>query len=261
MSLQQTSAPRPLPALLKVAASVFALFHLGALAILAMEAQSGPWVAPPPIGVSMEMGPLFARTITERVTFPYYLKPLRMTHNYHFDSNRPELTSIAFEVVLKDHEGKTIGAPMKFPDPKANRWVRHRQTQIARTLGNDQPVLRLGPDKLRPVDPMSIDITLVDVWKMPDKEQPHILQLTSVPEHLAADQGEVKPSQVSKILLQSYVRHLCRKHGAKTATVVRIHRDAIAPAFWFTPEGQPNSMPPATAFRETKSHYGDYTGE
>ena len=43
----------------------------------------------PRFGVpSPAVGPMFAGKINT-VTYPYYLQPLQMTHNYHFLGNRP----------------------------------------------------------------------------------------------------------------------------------------------------------------------------
>lgn len=255
MSLPQHKAPRPLPTAVKIIGSVIAVGHLAAVALLAMGATSGPWLAPPPIHASTQEGPLFAKNVTNAVTYPFYLRWLRMTHNYHFDSNRPQTTDIAFDVILKDADGNEIGTPHKFPDPKANGWVRHRQTLLANGLGNDQPVQRVGPDKVGPANPDQKDRKDdgQPVWTM---SQPGSLKLIYVPEHLAADRGSNRPSDLALMLAKSYARHLCRKHNAASAEIVRRHRDGVTPAFWLIPND-----PPPDNFLEIKSHFGEFGRE
>src|ERR1051325_9289805 len=88
MSAAQKKSARPLPLWLKAAGSGFAVWHLLAIALLALEARSGPWFVSRIGGPSEAEGPKFAQVVTSNATLPYYLEPLRMTHNYHFNSNR-----------------------------------------------------------------------------------------------------------------------------------------------------------------------------
>src|SRR5262245_24014878 len=128
-------SPKPLPPLLKGAASVLILFHLTALGALALTAPSGPW--PTPFGSSTALPPPFALAVND-FTYQYYLRPLQMTHNYHFQSNNPETPAVEFEIKLNDKRGSVT--TLKFPDPSASFWVRHRQNLLAMALAGDEPV-------------------------------------------------------------------------------------------------------------------------
>src|SRR5438094_425610 len=130
MSATPTSPPLRLPFALKVAGSVFAVGHLLLIGLYALAAESGPW--PYNNGPSTSPGPQFATTIIWDVAYPLYLRPLRLTNDYHFASNRPAEYAVYFEVVLKYEYGEV--KTLKFPDDKANPWVRHRQQLLAQQL-------------------------------------------------------------------------------------------------------------------------------
>src|ERR1700722_435404 len=136
MSAKRPLPPRPLPRWLVPAASAVIAFHLFALLILALSAPSGPWITP--FGPSTALGPIFAGRISE-VTSRYYLQPLHITHNYHFLSNRPDTTEIAFEARLKDDQGRLMET-VRFPSPRDNAWLRQRHLLMAAHLGDDEPV-------------------------------------------------------------------------------------------------------------------------
>src|SRR5437773_746728 len=127
---------RPLPRGLIVVASIAIVFHLFALVVLVLAAQSGPWPTPLGLGSPAEP-PEFTKGISSTL-LSSYLEPLHLTHNYHFDSNRPESSYVFFEVRLHDADGKLVKS-LKFPDAEANFWVQHRQSLLAQALGNDQP--------------------------------------------------------------------------------------------------------------------------
>src|SRR5471030_1894037 len=98
-----TSSPRPLPLWLKIAGSVFAVGHLLIIGLYGLAADSGPW--PFNTGNSPALGPKFATLITIDATYPYYLTPLHMTHNYHFASNRPADFAVYFVAQLTNDVG------------------------------------------------------------------------------------------------------------------------------------------------------------
>jgi hypothetical protein len=247
MSAPHAPLPWPVPTWMKALGSAAALGHLFAIGMLALAAQSGPWPAPAPIFTSEQEGPQFAKSITLNLTYPMYLKPLRMTHNYHFTSNRTDMNTVSFEVRLKDANGEVFDT-LKFPDEKANFWVRHRQTILARSLGNDQPVQSTGPVKVPAVNK---DAETFDIWKV---KQPGVLELVEVAKNAPLEANAMRPSDLSKEFARAYVRFLLREHkSAASAELVRLHRDPLPPFYWFIP-----GMPPADAFLTTKSHFGEF---
>ena len=133
MSQQRAVAPRPLPPALIWAGSAVIVFHFLAILMLVLAAQSGPW-ATVHFGDSPAEGPMFAAKVNS-VLAPWYLQPLRMTHNYHFASNRVTMPEIFFEARLKDDQGNVT--TLKFPDPDASWWIRHRHSLLAMGLGDD----------------------------------------------------------------------------------------------------------------------------
>src|SRR4051794_23954849 len=99
MAQPRPNLARALPRWVVIAGSVAIGFHLLAVGVLVAAARSGQW--PSPFGPSMAEPPPFAATL-DRFTTRYYLRSLRMTHNYHFITNRPGDTSVYLEVRLKD---------------------------------------------------------------------------------------------------------------------------------------------------------------
>src|SRR6516165_6206300 len=106
MPRPRPDAPLELPPWLTGLGSAAVAFHLAAVAALALAAPSGPW--PTAFGASTATGPQFARSVSA-VTMPYYLGPLKLTHNYHFAGNRPGATAVYVEARLKDAEGRLVG--------------------------------------------------------------------------------------------------------------------------------------------------------
>lgn len=245
MSLPQTNVPRPLPMPLVAAGSVFAVGHLLAIGLLALAAESGPW--PTNFGISSKsIGPKFATAISDNVSKPYYLTPLRMTHDYHFKSNMAVPFAAYFEVILKNDRGEVVKT-LKFPDEKANFWVRHRQTILAQGLAEDQPIQQQGTEV---VAAPGKDVPKVEFWDMVDGN----LRLKSVEAHLVPrDRQLMKPSEWSRLLAQSYMRHLCKEHHAASAELVRHSRELVLPDYMFVNRPE--------AFKELTSHFGEYRRE
>jgi hypothetical protein len=242
-----TTPARPLPLWLKAAGSAFALWHVFAVGLWALAARSGPWPAPPPMGVDQQVGPMFATSIATNVAFPTYLKPLRMTHNYHFASNEPAQNAVFLEVNLKNDAGAVIKT-LKFPDDRANFWVRHRQSVLVRGLAEDQP---LPPQITEKIAPAGQGPVLVEFW---DMTEPGVLRLAKKPSNqVPTDRPVHHPSDAARVLAAAYVRHLCREHQAASAEIIRHHRTPVLPAFWFMPND-----PPPDAFAEIKSYFGEY---
>lgn len=247
-------APRPLPGALLLAASLFVAFHLLAVAILALAAPSGPW--PTPFGVSQALGPPFAGRLSE-VTTRYYLTPLRMTHNYHFLSNRPDAPEVAFEVKLKDADG-VVRETLRFPPTREhprraesgwfddNPWLRQRYALLALALGDDEP---LPPPRGEEVPAPGQRASRVKVWKM---DGPNSASLLEVEQHLLKDvfkqQPEVyRPRDWSLLLARAYQRHLARAHGAASVELVRFRRQAVMPALLFLEQTPPGTFDTQTS--------------
>lgn len=247
MPAAPTRPPRPLPIWLTGPANLVAVGHLLAIGLLALATQSGPW--PSPFGTFMADGPEFATRITANLTEPYYLKYLRMTHNYHFESNKPVALGIYFEVKLKDAEG-TVTRILKFPDDKANFWVRHRQNFLAQGLGNDQLVQRRGTEVIAP---KAGKMPTAEIW---DKTDPDQWRLKTVEEHLLPrDQPYERPSEEAKKLAQAYMRYLCRVHKAASAELIRHHRPTVRPEALFRGNALPEEL------TVNKSNFGEYRRE
>jgi hypothetical protein len=227
-----------------IGGSVFAVAHLLAVGLYALAAQSGPW--PTNFGASESPGPAFAGEISTKVTYPHYLSHLRMTHNYHFASNRPAPFAAYFEVQLKDNKGIVIKT-LKFPDEKANFWVRHRQQILAQGLAEDQPV-QLGTEVLGAAGGT---VPVIEIW---EPGEGNVLRLVKKEKNLVPrDRPVVRPSEWSKLLAQSYLRYLCKEYQADSAELIRHSRDLVMPMDLFVPRPD--------AFNELQSNFGEYRRE
>ncbi len=244
MSVSRSQPARELPPWLALGVSVVVAAHLFTIGILVLAAPSGPW--PTNMGPSLGMAPQFAASISE-ITTNRYLRPLKMTHNYHFVSNRTAVPGVQLDIQLKDASGKVIRT-VQLPDKDANTWVRHRQVLLARSLADDQPV---QPRAGEVIPAPNQQVATVSIWDMGPEQQ---LIVRSVPEHLVPrDRPVMKPSPWSELLARSYARHLCRQHGAASAVVLRHTREPIMPSILFTEET------PAGAFSELVSNFGEFT--
>jgi hypothetical protein len=248
MQQPSSQSPAAVPRWLIVLGSVVIAGHLFAVLVVALAAPSGLWWTP--MGPDMASPPAFAQKVYE-VTTPYYLKPLKMTHNYHFPSNRPGLPDISFEVRLKDEAGKTM-ATLTFPDQNANFWVRHSQALLARGLGDDQPV---PPQMGEVVAAPGKSIPKLAVWELIGQSRDMTLEYKDQ-NLIPRNQMVNRPSDWSLVLVRSYARYLCRTHGAARAEILRHHKDAIPPGVLAMP-----NPPPDNAFDEVVSNFGEYQGE
>lgn len=249
MSQGRTEPTRPLPKWLITAGSVAILFHLSALVLVALSAPSGPW--PTDFGASPALAPKFAEKLNE-VTNRYYLQPLRMWHTFHYESNRPEMVGVYFEVKLKDEKGQEIET-LRFPQKDANPWVRHRQQLLAQGLAGDQPLPQRGGERV--IGSRQKAPTL-SYWKAdptsPDQPMRHVTE----PEHLVPrDPNMAQPSKWSLLLAEAYMRYLCRERGAASAELIRYSRPAIRPEWMFLEQEPPD------AFRTLSAHFGEYRRE
>lgn len=244
MSQPQANPARALPAWLVLLGSAAVAFHLFALGVLAVAAPSGPW--PGANGTIMGMEPPFAAAVSA-VTTREYLAPLKMSHNYHFAASRPGLPAATFEVRLKDAKGQPLQT-LTFPDEHANCWLRHRQALLAAQLADDVPI---PPRQGEVIPPPGAHVPNVRYW---DAAEDGGLRLKEVPEHLVPrDRPVFRPSEWSLVLARSYVRHLCREHGAASAELVRRTREPIAPDLLFADE------PPPAAFDTLVANFGEFS--
>jgi hypothetical protein len=244
-----TQPTRPLPGWLMSVCSAAAVVHLSLIGVYALSAGSGPWPVPPPFNgfstESMVPGPSFASGISESFTIPYYLKPLRMTHNYHFQSNRPAQVAVYFEAYLKDEAGKVT--VLKFPDEKAPWWVRHRQQLLAQNLAQDS---RRPPVGTQPVGKLA----KYEIW---DQVGPFKMELKTVTDlDLDPKRPYDQPTAWSKTVSQSYARYLMREHNAVSVELVRCTRPTVVPMMLYMPEKEIKDY-----FTEMKAHYGEYRRE
>jgi hypothetical protein len=233
---------RPLPGWFLALGSVLLTGHLAALGLLVLSAPSGPWTTS--FGAGMAPPPAFARVLGTFTT-DQYLAPLKMTHNYHFPSNRPAVPGVFFEVRLHDEKGYPLET-VRFPQQDVPFAVRHRQLLLARGLADDLPV-EARPSEAIPAPNQKV--RTVDIW---DGVGEWSLVIRSVPEHLVPrDRPVMQPSPWSLVLARSYVRHLCRQHGAASAELIRHTREPLSPQL------ANGDDPPASAFAELVSNFGE----
>ena len=244
MAKLRSRAAHPAQNLLIAVASLAILFHFGAVIVHALAAPSGPWPGldgPNPAGA-----PSFARALDEPLQA--YLKPIKLTHSYHFASNRPIVPGVFLEVTLKNAKGEPQ-TTLRLPDPESNAWVRYREGLFAQGLVPDQPI---APPQGEEIPAPNQEGRKVTIW---DGEPPLRLR-SGVPEHLIPRNRPVMgPTEWSLVLVHSYARYLCRKHGAASAEVVRHSREAIPPMALLA-----GDLPPM-AFTDLLASYGDISGE
>lgn len=174
----------------------------------------------------MATPPQFAIYLSSWLT-PSYLEPVKLTHDYHFPSNRLGMPGVFFEVRLKDAKGDVIET-LRYPDANANSWVKDRQNQLAQYLGGDQPV---APPAGEAIPAPSQQVRMVQIL---EPTGARTSKITSVAEHLIPrDRPVMRPSEWSLAAARSYCRYLCRKHGAVSAELVRHWRDPLPPMVLF----------------------------
>ncbi len=236
---------QPLPQWLIWVGSAAIVFHFFALLIVVLAVSSGPWISP--FGPSPQEPPEFAYGIS-RVTNPLYLRPLQLSSNYHFESNKTEYDSVYFEAELRDANNNLIQT-LRFPDEKANSWVRSKQMALAQSLGLDEPV---QPPRGEVITPPGKAMPTVEVWDAPEGGGP--LKLQKIPiTRIPRDREIYRPSDLSLQLAKSYSRYLCRQSNASSVELIRHSRRRLLPVFVKTEEG-----PPPDAFEEMICSFGEY---
>ncbi|MFO0965270.1 MAG: hypothetical protein U0793_06750 [Gemmataceae bacterium] len=235
---------RPLPLWLKVAGTVFVAFHFLVLGAHVLSSRSGPW--PSPFGQSPAEGPQFAGAIAS-AAFPWYLEPLRFTHDYHFNTNRVSLPEVKFEIKLYNKLGQVIDT-LEFPEKTANPWVKHRLDLLAQNLAGDVPVEARQAEAIAPEKKL---VSSVDIWE-PTKGGAFVIR--SVPQHLIPrDRPVFRPSPWASMVAASYVRYQCRLHSADSGELIRHSRDAVQPTLIFLPQLSDAAFQEmVAAFKKTK---------
>ena len=239
--------PRTLPRWIVAVVSVGVVLHFGALLTHVIAVPSGPWVVPPPVGVTMCDAPTFIQPIA-RVVLPAYLSPLRFANNYHFQTDRPEVVDVAFEIRIKDRQG--VVTKRWFPDPDANFAVRFRQSLLAQELAQDMPV-QLPRTEVIPA--IGKKVPMVSYWDM--KPEDKEMRLVESPQHLAPKSRELyKPRDWSLLLARSYMRYMIRRtDGAVSAELVRVVKNTVLPENMILDEPLPGTFTPnAASFGEVK---------
>jgi hypothetical protein len=215
-----------------LAGSLLIVFHLGTVAIHVVAAPSGPW--PGMEGSEPAPPPQFSVLADENVAAPY-LTRLKMTHNYHFPSNRASAPGAELEFRLCDEEGEVFKT-VTFPDPKASAAVRRRQALALRWFTDDRAI---QPPQGEKIPPPGGKIPEVATWDDVEGEM-RKLNLTWVPEiEVKRNRPVFGPTEWSLVVLRSFVRYLCQVHGADNAEVVRTSREPIPPRILFEREVPP----------------------
>jgi hypothetical protein len=203
--------------------------HLGAVVVHVVAAPSGPW--PAQEGADLAPPPHLAAFVDEPLVQPY-LRQIKMTHNYHFPSNRTGGPAAFLEVRLKDKEGEVFKT-LRFPEEQASGSVRQRQVLLTRWLTDDQPV---QPQRAERIPAPGQKIPEIPIWS-PVEDSPRKLTLSWIPENeVPRDRPVFRPSEWSLLVVRSMMRHLCRTHKADSADVVRRSREPIPPRVLFENE-------------------------
>lgn len=227
------AGPPPLSRWLAIAGSLLIAYHLGAVGLNALAAPSGPW--PTMEGADVTMPPLLVGRPHEQVALPY-LRAIKMTHNYHFRSNRVGMPEAFLEVQLQNASGDVVKT-VRVPDPDAPAILRARQAALARWVIEDMPV---QPNMGEKIPAPNAKVPEIPIWEpvpMTDRK----LALNRVPENLVPrDRPVARPSEWSLIVVRSACRYLCRVHDASQAEVVRHSKEAIPPRVLYEAQAPPD---------------------
>ncbi len=250
---KQIPQPRELPPWLTTSISVVVVLHLGAIIFLVLAASSGPWLINfGPIPSSDALGPPFATTVNQ-VTANYYLRPLQMTHNYHFLSNRAGEPGVRFEAKIRDEDGNVIET-VEIPDQRANFWVWHRQKLLAQGIYQDQMVQRSGTEKIEAPDKKA---SFTKYYWNPSKDGGPMTLLARSSAGNPPEEVQLRPTAWSLVLAKSYMRYLRDKYDAKSVDLYRHTRQGIRPELMLTSKQQAEQiikagLPEETAIFEAK---------
>jgi hypothetical protein len=251
MSLPLSESRIALPRWLVVAGSAAIAVHLFAVGALVLAAPSGPWWVPPPVGVTDALPPTFAATVNE-VTATHYLRHVKLTHNYHFASNRMTMPGVELEARLKFKDGQV--KTLKFPDQDANPWVRHRQLLLIRGLTADVPVI-MDPTKGVNLAPEGVKKPTIQYWEIapPEGKYQSLRLKTEAKDRLPTNREVLRPSDWALLLAKSYARYLCHEYGAESVELIRYTQEPIYPVVLF------ERPPQQEAFPVLKANFGEFS--
>ena len=101
---------------------------------------------------------------------------------------------------------------------------------------------------------LPLKMTTVTIWEPSDAGG--VLRLRTVAERdIPANRPVERPSELSLVLARSYMRYLCRKHGAASAELIRHTRPAILSGIVFV-----DPLPPDT-FEDLACSFGEHKVE
>jgi hypothetical protein len=251
MSLPPSDSRIALPRWLVVAGSVVIAVHLFAVGALVLAAPTGPWWVPQ-VGPSPALAPTFADTVNE-VTAPNYLRHVKLTHNYHFISNRTALPGVELEARLKFKDGQV--KTLMFPDKDANPWVRHRQLLLIRGLTDDRPVMT-DPTKGVALVRDAVKKPKVQYWEIapPEGKYQSLRLKTEAEDRIPRNREVLRPSDWALLLAKSYARYLCHEYGAESVELIRYTQEPIFPVVLL---GQ--RAPQQEAFPVLKANFGEFS--
>ncbi len=151
-------------------------------------------------------------------------------------------------------------APPSEDIPKVRYWL--PQEEVRKLLKSKREVIL--PENLPTLEqeesPGETDLpSMMDPLGMapraPSRKKVNHLVLVSIREdqegNLPRNGPLVQPPEWAVLVAKSYMRFLCRKHGARSAELVRRSQEPIYPAYMFL------SSPPQNAFTEIAANFGD----
>lgn len=228
MSMTDGDRPPNWPLWARLVASAAIVVHFGAVATIVLGAPSGPWFDGE--GPGMATPPQFAQ-----LPGPYadeYLRFVKLNNNFHFAENfisKFDTTGTVawLEVKLRDASGQEVST-LRLPDPNASGSVRFMQQLLVEALNTDVPVEPLPGERI-PAPNQAVNT--VRYW---EESESGPSRLSTIEEHLIPrDRPVFGPSATALILAQSYANHLCQKHGAASAELIRHAKPFIPPDFLF----------------------------
>jgi hypothetical protein len=245
MALAPSSSTFNVPRWLLWVGSALISFHLLALGVRVLAADSGPW----PVGdedMPEAPPPQFAYQAYKSLPGDY-VKLLQLTNHYHFATDRTAHLGVYLEARLKDGEGNEI-ARVKYPQDDASFWLKHRQGLLVQKLTMDELVA--VPTTERVAAPNRA-VEMVTLWEEYENRK---MRLKTVDRNslIGSMRRPEQPSDLCMLYVKAYARYLCREHGAAKVEILRHHQEPIPPGALF------DDNIPAGAFDEVISNFGEF---